>query len=66
MGWMKARGTRVCSSTGTITYMFVSTYIWIEGAFSAIAPKIWNNLPLSSRSQNELSHFKNVLKAYFL
>ena len=35
-----------------------------EAAFSIIAPKIWNELPLFIRSQNELSLFKKDLKTY--
>ena len=37
-----------------------------EGAFSFIAPRIWNDLPYSLRSLSELSLFKNGLKRIIL
>ena len=36
-----------------------------EGAFSFIAPRIWNELPFSLRSLNELFLFKKHLKTYY-
>ena len=34
-------------------------------AFAALAPKLWNNLPISIRSANSVDCFKKHLKTYF-
>ena len=34
------------------------------GAFTAVAPKIWNDLPYSLRSQGDMNSFKKLLKTY--
>ena len=36
-----------------------------EGAFSFIAPRIWNDLPYSLRCLSELSLFKKSLKTHY-
>lgn len=36
-----------------------------DRAFSAAAPRLWNNLPLSIRSAQSLHCFKSSLKTYF-
>ena len=36
-----------------------------EGAFSNIAPHIWNELPYHIRCMTELSSFKKCLKSYY-
>ena len=36
-----------------------------EGAFSYIAPRIWNDLPYELRSVSELSLFKSGLKTHY-
>ncbi len=36
-----------------------------EGAFSNIAPQIWNELPYHIRCMTELSSFKKCLKSYY-
>ena len=35
-----------------------------EGAFSVIAPKLWNQLPLSLKNSKTLTHFRKSLKTY--
>ena len=36
-----------------------------NAAFSISAPKVWNSLPYSIRSQNDLNVFKSSLKTYY-
>ena len=40
------------------------TKMYGDRAFSAIAPRLWNELPQSLREDNNLSKFKKCLKTY--
>ena len=40
-------------------------YVKCESAFSVAAPKIWNELPYSLRSCNNVNNFKSNLKTYY-
>ena len=37
-----------------------------ERAFSRIGPKLWNNLPLHVRMENDINKFKKLIKSYLI
>ena len=41
-----------------------TTVAYGERSFAAIAPKLWNQLPLAIRQSNSVDSFKRALKTY--
>ena len=35
-----------------------------DRTFSAVSPKVWNNLPNDVKSQKDIEHFKKSLKSH--
>ena len=52
------------SSKNLLVIPRTNTIRYGEGAFCAVAPRLWNGLPLHKRSINSLECFKKKLKAF--
>ncbi len=53
------------SETGLLTVPLTRLRLMGDRAFSSLAPKLWNSLPIEIRQAETLSTFKSRLKTHF-
>ncbi len=47
-----------------LTVPWAKRKLWGDGAFSVMAPRLWNSLPLNIRTASTLGSFKSLLKTH--